>query len=97
MGGIVKEVKIMKCKKCENDTFRVQVIPCCHDCDQNPAYDPDLGYTTDLKVIAEKELVRDGVENDGECDMGNAYGAGCYQFICTACNTRDHLPVVEGC
>jgi len=84
----------MECSKCQTKLFKIQVIPCCGDCDQNPAWDEDTGhYTTDLKIIDEKELLRSGVENDGECEMGTAHGAGCYLFICSKCNDQTHLPI----
>lgn len=85
----------MKCK-CGNNLFLINIIPCCDDCDQNAAWDEE-GYTTDLKVIEEKGLERTHVENEGECEMDTAYGAGCYMFICNQCNHKMNLPVAEEC
>ena len=85
----------MKCK-CGNNLFIIQVISCCDDCDQNPAY-YDEQSTYDLKLIDEKELDRVGVEDNGECNMGTAYGPGCYMFVCKDCNDKTHLPIIDGC
>jgi hypothetical protein len=88
----------MECKKCSNSLFVVQIIPCCDDCDQNAAYDYDAEeYTLDMKVIDEKELLRDHVVEEGECKMGSAFGAGCYMFSCSKCNNKTNLSVMDGC
>ena len=88
----------MKCKKCDGILFKIQIIPCCDDCDQNGAYDSDYEeYTYDIEVIEEKKLRRDHVQEEGECLMDSAWGAGCYMFICEKCNHKTNLAVVEGC
>ena len=44
----------MKCPKCENNLFLIEIIPCCDDCTENAAWDPDeCEYVTDLKIIDE--------------------------------------------
>ena len=88
----------MKCRKCEATLFTIQVIPCCDDCDQNPAYDTDKKeYIYDSEIIDQKELDRVGVEDDGECKMGTAFGAGCYLFTCSVCHHKEHLAVSDSC
>ena len=88
----------MKCSKCKGLLFTIQIIPCCDDCNQNAAYDPETEeYTFDLKTINDKELTRNYVEEEGECRMGSAWGAGCYMFTCQKCNHKMNLPVTDGC
>ena len=88
----------MECKKCRHKLFRIQVIPCCDDCDQNGAWDSDDDeYTYDLEIIEEKKLIRDYVQEEGECLMDTAWGSGCYMFICEKCNHRTNLAVTDGC
>jgi hypothetical protein len=88
----------MKCKKCENNLFIIQIIPCCDDCDQNAAYDHDEAeYTLDLKTIEEKELIRNHVSEEGECTFDQAWGSGCYLFTCSKCGSKSNLAVMEGC
>lgn len=86
----------MKCK-CGNNLFIIQIIPCCDDCDQNPAMDDDGHYTYDEKIIDEKDLERLGVADNGECKIGTAYGAGCYLFVCKGCNKKTHLAISDSC
>ncbi len=88
----------MICQKCKSNLFRIQIIPCCDDCNQNAAHNPDTEeYTYDLKIIEDKELIRDKVEQEGECRMGSAWGAGCYLFICACCNHKTNLGVSDRC
>jgi len=88
----------MNCSKCKGPLFRINHIPCCDDCDQNAAYNPDTEeYTYDLKTIEDKELTRCQVEEEGECRMDSAWGNGCYMFICDRCNHRRNLPLIKGC
>jgi len=88
----------MKCGKCKSNIFTIDIIPCCDDCDQNKAYDHDTEeYTDDIQIIDEKELMRDHVEEEGECEFGSAFGAGCYMFRCVNCGTKTNLSVMEGC
>jgi len=88
----------MKCSKCKCPHFTIYIIPCCDDCDQNDAYDRDIEeYVNDIKIIDEKELIRDHVEEEGECNFGTAFGAGCYMFRCIRCGARTNLPVMDGC
>lgn len=92
----------MKCK-CGNHLFSIQIIPCCSDCSENPAHERgEKGESYwksiyDQKEIDDKELKRDGVEVDGECRMGTAFGAGCYMFTCSKCHQKTNLAVSDSC
>jgi hypothetical protein len=88
----------MKCRKCTSVLFKVQIIGCCDDCSENAAWSPgEQGHTLNLEDINRHGLERTHVEENGECEMGEAFGSGCYQFICSECGGRTHLPVREGC
>lgn len=88
----------MQCKMCGGNLFSITVIPCCDDCDQNAAYDEENEcYTTDLKIIMDKGLERCQVEEEGECQMDSAFGAGCYMFTCKDCNHKENLAYTDGC
>lgn len=57
----------MKCEKCKSILFKIQVIPCCGDCDANDAWDEETeDFISDLKIINEKELERNAVSENGE-------------------------------
>jgi hypothetical protein len=82
-------MKLTKCYTCKNELFKIINIPCCDECSENAAWDPEeLAYTTDIKLIDEKELDRCQVEDDGECQFSHAYGAGCKMFICSECGRK---------
>ena len=85
----------MKCK-CGNYLFTIQIISCCDDCDQNPAYDGEE-YIYDQKEIDDKGLERSEVAENGECKFGLAYGTGCYMFTCSKCNYKTNLELINGC
>ena len=85
----------MKCK-CGNYLFTIQVIPCCADCSENPAHDEEK-HIYDQKEIDQKGLTRSGVEDDGECQFGMAYGGGCYMFTCSKCHLKTNLAVSDSC
>jgi hypothetical protein len=85
----------MICKKCQNNLFYIQIIDCCDDCIENAAYDEDKeDYTYDLKIIEEKCLNRDHVQEQGECIMGTAYENGCHMYICKKCNYKSNMPII---
>jgi len=91
-------MKLTKCQDCKNDLFKIITIPCCDDCSENAAWDPDeQGYTTDIKLIDEKELSRTQVQDEGECQYGTAYGSGCKMFVCSKCGRKENWPAIEGC
>jgi hypothetical protein len=88
----------MKCRKCKNILFTIQIIPCCGDCSENSAYDPEKEeYIDNDKIINEFEMIRDHVEHEGECNFGTAFGAGCYMFTCNKCNAKINLAVSDSC
>ncbi len=88
----------MKCQKCSNFLFTINIIPCCDDCSENAAWDDFLDeYTTDEIVIETADLTRDRVENDGECEISTAFGAGCHMYICSVCNHKTNLPIANSC
>jgi len=89
----------MKCKcKCGSNLFYIQQMSCCDDCDQNAAWDEETEeYTTDLKTIEDRNLERDYVSEEGECQMGTAYGLGCHIYICSNCGRKTHLPLCGEC
>ena len=86
----------MKCNKCGNVLFTIQVIPCCDDCSENPAWDGENSIY-DQKEIDEKGLKRTRVDDDGECRFGTAFGAGCYMFTCSGCHQKTNLAVSDSC
>lgn len=87
----------MKCK-CGNNLFTIQIIPCCSDCSENDAWDEDNDkFTNDLKTITSKNLERNYVSENGECNYGTAFGAGCYMFTCSKCNKKRNLAIIDNC
>ncbi len=92
-------MKIMKCKKCGFTAFGITTIPCCSECRENGAWDGESDcWTHDEKVIQEKNLGREQVAEEGQCNMGTAYGAGCHLFRCDNCQSlQDHLPMSDSC
>ncbi len=93
----------MKCSNCKTNNWKINIIPCCDDCSENPAYSRNENGGSywksvyDEKIIDELDLTREGVEADGECRMGVAYGAGCYMMICSKCNKKYNLAVSDTC
>jgi hypothetical protein len=88
---------IKKCTECQCEVFRIDYSDDCDDCPENGAWDKiDCGgYIHDADIIAEKGLIRDCVNNEGECRMGDAYGAGCHMYICVGCGEKTHCPTYE--
>jgi len=82
------------CKQCKNDTWKIEVREDCGDCEHNPSWSED-GYIYDQKIINESGLTRDGVENDGECAFGTAFGEGCYMFHCAKCGYQFTLAMMD--
>lgn len=92
----------MKCKKCQNNLFKIQPIKCCDDCSENGAWDEDLDngngdWTYDIKVIEDKGLERTQVSENAECRVDSAYGSGCYMFYCSKCNHKTNIAFSDHC
>jgi len=91
----------MKCKKCNCPFFKIDIIPCCDECRENAAWVDVIhgtgSYTLNKTYIEYRELKRNHVEENGECEMGAAYGDGCYMFTCANCGARSHLPMSDSC
>ena len=89
---------IKKCHKCFGKVFMIINIACCENCSENGAWDDeDQLYTTDMKVIEEKALERNAVDEQGECNLGSSFGAGCHMYRCCKCNAITNMPIIEGC
>lgn len=87
--------KISKvCFSCKSTLFEITLLDDCSDCEHNGAY-TDEGYIYDEDEIKEHNLIRDQVENDGECDLGPAWGCGCYMFECVKCKTIFNLGLID--
>ena len=85
----------MKCDKCEKDIFKIKRIPSCDDCPENGAYDDETDeYIYDVKKIEWKELIRNQVFMDNECNFGTAFGTGCWMFTCE-CGDITNVSAVE--
>lgn len=91
-------MNIMKCRKCKNELFNIQIIPCCGECSENGAWsEGDDEYIYDEKKINDLDLIRNEVEENGECNYGTAAGVGCYMFRCSNCGAKTNLHVIDGC
>jgi hypothetical protein len=88
--------KADKCKKCGNNVFNNYDTGTCDGCVYNPAMNPIddefPAWTSDREFIEKHELRRSGVEDNGECDLGYAYGVGCKLFRCTVCGHIEYWP-----
>lgn len=83
----------MKCDKCKSNTFAVEIKSECDTCVYNGWYCKDVHmYKYDNPGVGD---VRDQAYQDGECNMGTNFNAGCYLFKCTVCGNDSHLPTCE--
>jgi hypothetical protein len=89
----------MKCAKCKNNTFYIKEINCCDDCSENEAWNAEIGeYISDEKIIHEKELVRNYVDENGECNICDyASGNGCHMLTCCKCGEKWCIPTGGEC
>lgn len=86
----------MECKKCNGNIFWVEEKKCCDECEHNAAYDDDVDeYIWDAKEINRKELIRNYVEDEGECWFGPAWGIGCYLMTCPGCGHKWNIPLMD--
>ncbi len=88
-------MKYRKCRKCKNELFKVVIRTNCGDCPENGAYDEEDGYVYSESIIEEKGLIRDEVDNEGECLFGPAHGAGCYLHECEKCGAQSYMPLMD--
>jgi len=84
----------MKCKKCQNDLFKIDSKLCCDNCEHNGAYS-EGEYIYDDEEIEELGLTRDQVIEEGNCRKTTAFGSGCYVFICAECGYKIFWPTSE--
>ena len=78
----------MKCKKCGNDLFLIEERKDCSTCEHNGVWDEDKkDYVYDVP-----HAPRDQVEENGECAMGDAHGAGCHMYTCVLCDEQNIFP-----
>lgn len=86
----------MKCRICQCELFKIENRICCVDCVDNGAWLQEREeYTYDESEIDILNLERDEADNDGQCSMGEAFGDGCYIFICNNCGETDNVAVTE--
>ena len=86
----------MKCKKCGCDQFKIKIETKCCECEFNDAYDEDTEeYISNIRVIKEKDLVRDHALKTGLCDLGESFNEGCHKYVCYRCGDHTHSPTVE--
>ena len=84
----------MKCKKCKNKLFTIEIETNRDDCPENGAFDNDKNeYIFDEKIIDMKELFRNHVKNEGECNLSTAHGMGCTKIICSKCGLTTNIPM----
>jgi hypothetical protein len=84
----------LKCE-CGATIFNIFKNASCDNCKHNGYIDLDdesrYSYGTSNKGIPRTE-----VSDEGECELGQAFGEGCYRHLCAVCGkTRDHLPLID--
>ncbi|MCP4393540.1 MAG: hypothetical protein GY804_04645 [Alphaproteobacteria bacterium] len=81
----------MICDKCNNEFFKIKIIDRCSGCEHNGYYDEkEEEY---LHGISDME--RTQVNENGECEMGPAWGAGCHMYICSKCSNTTNMGILE--
>jgi hypothetical protein len=78
----------MKCQSCKNDTFRIEESEC-DTCEFNGVWDKELG---EYRCSDDPKEERTQATEEGECDLGHTYSAGCHLYICTKCKHHSHFP-----
>ena len=73
----------MKCKKCKNDTFRVEKRTC-ETCVMNEIWDGENWVRPQSSADFHKER---NSEMNGECAMGSNYNKGCTLMTCSGCGS----------
>ena len=86
---------MLKCKKCGNNLFTIEIINDCFDCKYNLAFDEEEdAWISDQDIIDKKELIRNSAETDGECALGTA-GFGCWIVACDKCKHSFNIAFAE--
>jgi len=81
----------MQCNKCKKDLFLIQEINDCDTCEHNGWYNGETYQHTRMP----KTFHRSQVEQEGECNLGRAFGSGCWIIICNNCKEMFNMPTME--
>lgn len=85
-----------KCDKCGNVFFKIEERNECGDCPENGAYIEETeGYIYDQDEIEKLNLERDEAQENCNCEMGYTEGGGCFLFICSKCEGKSNLYLVN--
>ncbi|MCP4558102.1 MAG: hypothetical protein GY836_22085 [Herbaspirillum sp.] len=84
-------MEMMKCEKCGNKTFEIEVSKDCDNCGYNGAYYKDE-YVYNERIILKHGLERTEAEDMFECKMGANHMNGCHIYICLGCWSKTNLP-----
>ena len=84
----------MKCDKCNCRAFNIEIKNECDECEHNRWWDEDKEGDNwqPLPPPDDIENVYYKTDDDGECEMGTSFNAGCYLFKCTTCGNVTHCP-----
>lgn len=86
----------MNCKKCGNNLFYIITESNCKDCVHNGAYSGITeDYIYDQESIDRENIERDEAFENGNCEIGECFGAGCHIYKCSKCENLDIFPVIE--
>ena len=79
-----------KCK-CGSELFIIKEYGDCSVCQHNGIQNEETGM---YEYPNQEGGMRTEVSDNGECQIGMAFGEGCYFFICSKC-TKDflHIPM----
>ena len=103
----------LKCK-CGSEKMVIDIVYTCDDCIHNgyrlydevledlDIKDQTVFYDEDLRKKASEilgmEILRDEVEDNGQCNIGPSWGAGCSLYACAECGELvDHVAFMDGC
>ena len=103
----------LKCE-CGSEKMLIDITYTCDNCVHNGyrIYDVQLEnlnieersryYDEDLRKKASEDLgmdiIRDEAEDDGRCNMGENWNAGCSLYTCSKCGkVVSYVPFVNGC
>ncbi len=80
----------MKCSKCNNVSFCIDIKTDCSNCENNGAW-TEKGYIYNQRKIDNQNLERNEAIEEGECAYGSTWDNGCYMFECTNCGKTTNL------